>query len=229
VDPGVLRAYRSLELRGRRPGDRIRLPGGTRLVSDLLIDRKVPREERDALRLLASGREVLWVEGVVAAPGVMAGEAGVGVDVDVDVVPMRRALSLAAEAAAAGELPVGAVVLLDGAVVGEGANRTERDHDPTAHAEVLALRAAAAARGDWRLSGASLYVTLEPCPMCLGAVLQTRVARVVYGADNVREGALGGVVDLLSGDVKRLPEVRGGVLAREGGALLRKFFESRRR
>ena len=229
VDPGVLRAYRSLELRGRRPGDRIRLPGGTRLVSDLLIDRKVPREERDALRLLASGREVLWVEGVVAAPGVMAGEAGVGVDVDVDVVPMRRALSLAAEAAAAGELPVGAVVLLDGAVVGEGANRTERDHDPTAHAEVLALRAAAAARGDWRLSGASLYVTLEPCPMCLGAVLQTRVARVVYGADNVREGALGGVVDLLSGDVKRRPEVRGGVLAREGGALLREFFEARRR
>ncbi len=141
---------------------------------------------------------------------------------------MRRALELAAGASAAGELPVGAVVVLDGAVVGEGANRTERDRDPTAHAEVLALRAAAAARGDWRLAGATLYVTLEPCPMCLGAVLQTRVARVVFGADNVREGALGGTVDLLAGDLKRRPEVRGGVLAREGAELLTAFFRARR-
>ena len=224
VDPAVLRVHGALELRGRRPGDRIRLPGGTRLVSDLLTDRKIPREERDGLRLLASGQEVLWVEGVAAAPGVLTGEVGA----DEDVAPMRRALALASEAAAAGELPVGAVVVLDGAVVGEGANRTERDRDPTAHAEVLALRAAAAARGDWRLAGATLYVTLEPCPMCLGAVLQTRVARVVFGADNVREGALGGTVDLLAGDLKRRPEVRGGVLAREGAELLTAFFRERR-
>jgi tRNA(Ile)-lysidine synthase len=225
VDPRVLHAYGDLQLRGRRPGDRIRLPGGTRRISDLLIDRKVPREDRDGLRMLASGSDVLWVEGVTAAAGVRVAEAVV----DGDLAPMRRALALAAEAGEAGELPVGAVVVVDGVVVGEGANRTERDRDPTAHAEVLALRAAAAARGDWRLTGASLYVPLEPCPMCLGAVLQTRVARLVYGADNVREGALGGVVDLLLvGDVKRRPEVRGGVLAREASTLLTGFFEARR-
>jgi len=225
VDPRVLRVHGDLRLRGRRPGDRIRLPGGSRRISDLLIDRKVPREDRDAVRMLASGSDVLWVEGLAAAAGVLVEEAVA----DGDAVPMRRALALAAEAAEAGELPVGAVVVVDGVVVGEGANRTERDRDPTAHAEVLAVRAAAAARGDWRLAGASLYVTLEPCPMCLGAVLQTRVARVVYGADNVREGALGGVIDLLLvGDVKRRPEVRGGVLAREASALLTGFFEGRR-
>jgi tRNA(Ile)-lysidine synthetase-like protein len=225
VDPGVLSAYPALEIRSRRHGDRIRLAGGTRLLSDLLIDRKVPLESRDGLRLLVSGRDVLWVEGVAAAEGVLSGEERV----DADEAPMRRALALAAEAGASGELPVGAVVTVQGRVVGEGANRTEIERDPTAHAEMLALRAAAAEQGDWRLSGATLYVTLEPCAMCLGAVLQTHVARVVYGADNVREGALGGTVDLLAGDLKRRPEVRAGVLAPASTDLLRVFFRSRRR
>ncbi|MEJ2290340.1 MAG: tRNA lysidine(34) synthetase TilS [Deinococcales bacterium] len=225
VDPRVVDTHPDLELRSRRPGDRMRLPGGSRRVADLLVDRKVPREARDGLRLLASGRDVLWIDGVAAAPGVMLEEA----PVDPDEGPMRRALTLAREAAEAGELPVGAVVTLDGRVVGEAANRTEADRDPTAHAEVLALRAAAAAVGDWRLAGATLTVTLEPCPMCFGAVQQTQLRRVVYGADNVREGALGGVVDLRAGAFKRRQEVRGGVLAGESAALLRVFFEARRR
>ncbi len=224
VDPGLLEAYPDLEMRSRRSGDRIRLPGGTRRVADLLIDRKVPREARDGLRLLASGSDVLWIEGVAAAVGVM----GEGVVVDPDEEAMRRALALAGEAAEAGELPVGAVVTLEGRVIAEAANRTEAEHDPTAHAEVVALRAAAAATGDWRLTGATLTVTLEPCPMCFGAVLQTHLRRVVYGADNLREGALGGVVDLRASGVKRLPEVRGGVLADESAALLRSFFQARR-
>ncbi len=229
VAPEVLDRHVDLELRGRRPGDRIRLPGGSKRVGEVLIDRKVPREERDAVRLLASGSEVLWIEGVAAAPGVLEpGRAEADADADADEAAMRRALALARTAGEAGELPVGAVVTLGGRIVGEGANRTEADRDPSAHAELLALRSAAAAEGDWRLEGATLYVTLEPCPMCLGAVLQTRVARVVFGADNLREGALGGVVDLRAGPWKRRPQVRGGVLAREGAELLRRFFETRR-
>ncbi|HKI57713.1 MAG TPA: nucleoside deaminase, partial [Trueperaceae bacterium] len=115
-----------------------------------------------------------------------------------------------------------------GRVVGEGANASEAAADPTAHAEMIALRRAAARGGDWRLSGATLYVTLEPCPMCLGAALQAHVGRVVFGADNVREGALGGAIDLRGGDWKRRIDVRGGVLAREAGALLSRFFAARR-
>lgn len=224
VDPAVMQRYPALTLRSRRPGDRIRLPAGRRLVSDVLIDRKVPREQRDGLRLLASGGEVLWIEGVAAALEVLAE----GADADADDGPMRRALALAREAAAAGELPVGAVVVLDGRVVGEGRNRSEAAADPTAHAEMLALRAAAAATGDWRLNGATLVVTLEPCAMCLGAALQTQLSRLVFAADNVREGALGGAVDLLAGDLKRRPEVRRGLRARESAALLRSFFRARR-
>lgn len=224
VDASVLAGYADLMLRGRRPGDRIRLRGGSRLVSDLLVDRKVPREERDGLRLLASGPEVLWIEGVAAAPGVLVP----GSAADGDETAMRRALALARDAAGRGELPVGAVVTLGGRVVGEGANLVEARRDPTAHAEMVALREACAAVDDWRLTGATLYVTLEPCPLCLGAVLQTRIARIVFGADNVREGALGGVIDLRSGDLKRRLDVRAGVLGREAGELLRAFFAARR-
>lgn len=217
-----------LVLRSRRPGDRIRLPGGGRLVSDLLVDAKVPREERDAVRLLARGGEVLWVEGLAVAVGAGGhGAEGVGAH-DADASLMRRALGLAAAAGGAGELPVGAVVAQGGRVVGEGANATESASDPTAHAEIAALRRAAALAGDWRLPGATLVVTLEPCPMCLGAVFQAHVGRVVYGADNRRDGALGGVVDLRAGDWKRPVEVRGGVLAREAGELLARFFAARR-
>ncbi len=216
----MLSRHGGLMLRHRRAGDRVRLPGGSKSLADLLVDRKVPREERDALLVLAAGEEVVWVEGVPLAAAEVPG----------DERRMRRALALASEAAEAGELPVGAVVVgADGAVLAEARNRSEELGDPSAHAELLALREAARAAGDRRLAGAALYVTLEPCPMCWGAVLQTHLERVVYGARNRREGALGGVLDLRHGAWKRRPGVVPGVLADEAAALLRGFFAARRR
>ena len=141
---------------------------------------------------------------------------------------MRLALEQAAAAGEAGELPVGAVVARGEEVVAARSNRTEADQDPSAHAELLAIRQAAAATGDWRLEGATLYVTLEPCPMCFGAVLQTRIERVVFGASNAREGALGSVMDLRYGTWKRRPLVEGGVLAEQSRELLKDFFARRR-
>ena len=221
--PATVLAGGPLVLRGREPGDVLALPGGHRSLADVLIDARVPREARDGLRLLARGAEVVWVEGLAMPRG-----EGVALVEDDDHRWMRRALELAEAAGAAGELPVGAVVVQDGVVVGEGANARETDGDPVAHAEVRALQAAAQALGGWRLPEATLYVTLEPCPMCFGAVLSAHVARVVYGATNPREGALGGVVDLSTEGWKRHVEVRGGVRGREAASLLERFFALRR-
>jgi len=142
---------------------------------------------------------------------------------------MARALELARSAEAAGEVPVGALVVRDGAVLGEGWNRPIGGHDPTAHAEVVALRAAAAAAGNYRLGGATLYVTLEPCPMCTMAMVHARIARLVYGAPDPRQGAAGSVLDLCAHPAfnHRL-EVRAGVGAEPAGELLRAFFRARR-
>ena len=149
---------------------------------------------------------------------------------DRDAAAMARALALAAEAAAAGEVPVGAVVLgPDGAVLGEGRNRREESTDPTAHAEVLAMRAAALATGSWNLDGCTLVVTLEPCLMCAGAMLQARVGRLVFGAWDDKAGATGSMYDVVRD--RRLPyraEVVGGVGEDAAAALLRDFFELRR-
>ncbi len=143
---------------------------------------------------------------------------------------MRLALAEAALAPAHGDIPVGAVVLDSaGAVLGVGHNDRERTGDPTAHAEVVALRAAAAAVGSWRLTGCTLAVTLEPCTMCAGALVLSRVSRVVYGAVDPKAGAAGSLWDVLRD--RRLnsrPEVIPEVLAEECGALLRSFFEDRR-
>ncbi|HST66615.1 MAG TPA: tRNA adenosine(34) deaminase TadA [Mycobacteriales bacterium] len=143
---------------------------------------------------------------------------------------MRRALGLAAAAVPHGDVPVGAVVLSpSGSVLGEAANERERAGDPTAHAEVLALRAAAAALGTWRLTGCTLVVTLEPCTMCAGAVVLSRVARLVYGADDTKAGAVGSLWDVVRD--RRLnsrPEVVRGILAEESAALLRSFFTAHR-
>jgi len=220
VPSWVLERFPNLELRSRRPGDRIRLRGGGKKLSDLLIDHKVPREERDALPVLASGGNVLWVSGLAAAVGLPPPQ-------EEDRYFMRRTLRRAEAAAAAGEVPVGALVLLDGEVLAAAHNRTEALHDPTAHAEMLALRAAAARLGDWRLAGATLYVTLEPCPMCLGAVLQTQLARLVFAAYNHREGALGSVWDLGGAPGRRRLEVKGGFMEAEASRLLREFFRGR--
>ncbi|UNK70248.1 tRNA adenosine(34) deaminase TadA [Microbacterium sp. H1-D42] len=144
--------------------------------------------------------------------------------------PMRRALVLAAEAGAAGDVPVGAVVLdADGTIIGEGRNLREQTHDPTAHAEVVALRAAAEAHGGWNLEGHTLVVTLEPCVMCAGAILQARIGRVVFGAWDEKAGAAGSMHDLLRD--RRLPyraEVVGGVQSDAAIALLQEFFDARR-
>ena len=144
--------------------------------------------------------------------------------------PMARALALAAEAGVGGDVPVGAVVLDPaGAIIGEGRNIREITHDPTGHAEVVALRAAAEAHGGWNLEGHTLVVTLEPCVMCAGAILQARIGRVVFGAWDDKAGAAGSMYDLLRD--RRLPyraEVIGGIRAEEATAQLRDFFESRR-
>lgn len=148
---------------------------------------------------------------------------------DEDARWMRHALALAAAAAEAGEVPVGAVIVAGGEIIGEGANRPIASHDPTAHAEVVALRAACAAVSNYRLPDATLYVTLEPCAMCSGAMLHARIARLVYGTADPNTGAAGSVIDVL--DVPRFNhriDVTGGILAADCAQLLHTFFRQRR-
>ena len=138
---------------------------------------------------------------------------------------MGEALVLARAAQALGEVPVGAIVVRDGAIIGRGGNAPIAANDPTAHAEIAALRAAAHALGNYRLPGCSLYVTLEPCTMCVGAILHARIARLVYGARDPKAGACGSVVDLLGEPrLNHHATVEGGVLADECGKLLSDFF-----
>lgn len=127
------------------------------------------------------------------------------------------------------DVPVGALCVRDGEIIGRGHNRREIERDPTAHAEILALRAAAQQLGDWRLENVTLYVTLEPCVMCAGAIWLARVGRVVFGAWDERAGACGSLYDVARDPrLNHRPQLRGGVLAEECGALLREFFNSRR-
>jgi tRNA(adenine34) deaminase len=142
---------------------------------------------------------------------------------------MRLALREAIAAGEHGDVPVGAVVVRDGEVIGRGQNERELRADPTAHAEMLALRAAALTLGGWRLTGAVLYVTLEPCPMCAGAIQQARISRTVYGAPDHKVGAAGTVLNIL-GDPRLLHrvQVQGGVLAAESLGILQRFFDERR-
>jgi len=141
---------------------------------------------------------------------------------------MRRAMAQAEKAADRGEVPVGAVVIKDGTIVGCGWNRPISKKDPTAHAEVVALRAAARKLGNYRLTGCDLYVTLEPCPMCLGAVVQARVRRLVYGAPDLKSGAVRSVMQFPFRKLNYRPDIVAGVLADDCGRLLRDFFGSRR-
>jgi tRNA(adenine34) deaminase len=146
-----------------------------------------------------------------------------------DLEAMQEALALARAAGEAGEVPVGAVAVLDGRIVGRGANARERDHDPTAHAELTAVREAARSLGRWRLTGVTVYVTLEPCAMCAGAMVLARIDRLVYGASDPKAGAAGSLMDLAQ-DPRlnhRFPVER-GLLGEEAGDLLRTFFRARR-
>ena len=142
---------------------------------------------------------------------------------------MRRALAQARAALEHGDVPIGAVVVHEGRVIGSGHNERERLQDPTAHAEVLALRQAAAALRSWRVLDSTLYVTLEPCAMCAGAIVLSRIPRVVYGTTDPKAGAAGSVLDV-TGDprLNHRPQMVGGVLAGECGDLLRAFFADRR-
>lgn len=146
-----------------------------------------------------------------------------------DATFMREALTLAHQAEAAGEVPVGAVVVKDATVIGRGWNRPIATHDPTAHAEINAMREAAATLGNYRLSDTTLYVTLEPCAMCAGAMVNARVKRLVYGTADPRAGAAGSVFDIVRAPVlnHRLA-VTGGVLTDECGQILKRFFAGRR-
>ncbi|GAO37536.1 zinc-binding protein [Sulfuricella sp. T08] len=146
-----------------------------------------------------------------------------------DVRFMREALVLARDAWAAGEVPVGAVVVRNGEIVGRGFNAPISRHDPSAHAEIMALRDAAENLGNYRLVGCSLYVTLEPCVMCMGAIFHARVERVVYGASDPKTGACGSIIDLPAETrLNHHAEVVGGILADECGSLLSGFFAQRR-
>ncbi len=144
---------------------------------------------------------------------------------------MRRALALAERAAAAGEVPVGALLIQDSQVIGEGWNCPIATQDPSAHAEIQALRDAGRRVGNYRLPGTTLYVTLEPCVMCAGAIVHARIERVIYGAPDPKGGACGSVFDLLPSDARfnHHTDCRGGILAAECGEALRAFFRARRR
>jgi tRNA(adenine34) deaminase len=146
-----------------------------------------------------------------------------------DEIFMAEALACARLAASEGEVPVGAVVVFDGRVVGRGRNARERLHDPTAHAEVLALQESARSLGRWRLTGATVYATLEPCPMCAGALVNARVDRLVYGVPDPKAGAVDTLFDVVrSARLNHRVEVASGVLAGECGELLKEFFRGRR-
>ena len=149
---------------------------------------------------------------------------------ETDLGHMRAALAEAEAAAGLGEVPVGAVVVAGGEIVARGHNRSETDTDPSAHAEIVALREAAGKSGNYRLTDATLYVTLEPCAMCMGALVQARIERLVFGAYDPKAGAAGSAIDLSdSPSFNHRFEINGGVLAEECSAVLKAFFESRRR
>lgn len=148
----------------------------------------------------------------------------------IDTYWMQQALALAEQAAAAGEVPVGAIVVKDGVIIGQGCNAPIGLHDPSAHAEILALRHAAQTLGNYRLVDCTLYVTLEPCAMCAGAIQHARIAKLVYGASDPKTGACGSVVNLMKeAKLNHHCVVSGGVLATQCGQLLSRFFSARRK
>ena len=141
---------------------------------------------------------------------------------------MTECIALAKKAASLGEVPVGAVVVKDGKIIGEGYNLRETNHSPTAHAEIMAIEAAAKAIGDWRLDGCSLYVTLEPCPMCAGAIINSRVDEVIFGAFDLKGGAVSSKVNLFNKGFNHKPIVYEGIYEKDCANLLTEFFKTKR-
>ena len=147
---------------------------------------------------------------------------------ELDIFYMRRALALAEKAAEKDEVPVGALIVYDGRIIAEAENRREADRLATHHAEILAIEEACRVRGGWRLPDCTLYVSLEPCPMCGGAIVNARIPRVVFGAYDRRAGVFGGTIDFNSLPFNHHPEVVGGVLAEEAAAILSSYFKKKR-
>jgi tRNA(adenine34) deaminase len=148
---------------------------------------------------------------------------------EVDIQFMQEALAEARSAAAAGEVPIGAVLVHDGKILARSGNRTIRDNDPTAHAEIVAIREAARLLGNYRLADTTLYVTIEPCSMCAGAIIQARVPRLVYGADDPKGGAVRSCFEILSHPrLNHQVEIAAGILATDCAAILQSFFAERR-
>jgi tRNA(adenine34) deaminase len=148
---------------------------------------------------------------------------------ELEVIFMRLALAEAKKALDRGEVPVGAVLVADGKILSRGYNQSIGKHDPTAHAEIVVIRKAGAKRKNYRLAGCDLYITLEPCAMCLGAMVQARIRRVVYGAADHKAGAVRSVMKFPLARLNHRPEIRGGLLADECAQILREFFRARRR
>src|SRR3954469_5176863 len=190
-----------------------------------------PRRRPGAGSVLCAGRSCAKKR-TPAGPGsssIMTDRTMDGGPFHADEVAMRAAIAEAQRALAHDDVPIGAVVVHSGRVIGRGHNERERLQDPTAHAEVIALREAAASLGSWRVLDSTLYVTLEPCAMCAGAIVLARVPRVVYGCADPKAGAAGSVLDVLAEErLNHRPEVIAGVRAEECAALLRAFFATRR-
>ncbi len=222
VSAQVLAEHPDLVLRTRASGDFMGLSGGTKKLKDILINKKIPREDRDGLLVLAAASEVFWIEGLAVNPNYEVQKD------DHDYQFMNLALEQAQQAYALHELPVGAVIVKDKKVISSAHNQTERSKDPSAHAEVLAIRQASQILNDWRLTDCTLYVTLEPCPMCFGAMQQAHLSKLVYAAPNYREGALGGTANLNKLPWKRSLELSSGLLAKPASQLLEAFFKEKR-
>jgi tRNA(adenine34) deaminase len=153
-----------------------------------------------------------------------------GTRVSTDIIYMARALELAQQAAEAGEVPVGAVIVKNGKIIGEGYNQPIACADPTAHAEIMALRSAASFTNNYRLTGCDLYVTIEPCTMCVGAMVHARIKRIIFGAVETRAGALQSQLQLMDGDhYNHSIDWQGGVLADQCSAIMRNFFREKRK
>lgn len=156
-------------------------------------------------------------------------DPGFSASPETDSALMRNAIEAAREAEAHGDVPIGALIARGGEIISRAGNRREVDRDPTAHAELIAIREAAAALGGWRLPGTTLYVTLEPCAMCAGAIVLARIPRVVFGATDPKAGAAGSIMDILGEEaLNHRPDVESGLLETECGDLLREFFSARR-